>query len=86
MEKILKIIAYIVILVVVIPITIIELIFKIASFITVFLIFLVMMFLAPLFKDFYWPNPIQKFIDYVFSLNFVITGKVINSYKKALWL
>lgn len=84
MEKILKSIAYTIIFIVATPITIIELIFKIASFITVFSIFLVMMFLAPLFKDFYWPNPIQKFIDYVFSLNFVVTCKVINSYKKAL--
>lgn len=84
MEKILNFIAYCVIMIVAFPVTAIELIFKVMSFITLCLIFLIMMFMAPLFKNFTWPNSIQKFIDYTFSLNFVATGKIINSYKEAL--
>jgi hypothetical protein len=86
MDKILNFIAYIVIIIVAFPITVIEAIFKIAAFIMVCSIFIVMMFMAPLFKDLSWPKPIQKCVDYTFSMIFVVTCKVIDSYKKSLCL
>lgn len=79
-------IAYVVIFIIATPITIIELIFKIVSFVILFLIFIVMMFMAPLFRNFCWPNLIQKFINYVFSLHFTMTCKIIDTYKKSLCL
>lgn len=86
MDKILNFIAYIVIIIIAIPITILEAIFKIVSFVTLFIVFLMMMFAAPLFRNFSWPKPIQKLVDYTFSFYFAITSKVINAYKKALYL
>lgn len=86
MEKLLNFIAYCVIIVIAFPITVIELVFKIVAFITVCAIIIAIMFFAPLFKNFSWPKPIQKFIDYTFSINFVVTHKVIDSYKKSLCL
>lgn len=86
MEKLLNFIAYCVIIVIAFPITVIELVFKVVAFITVCAILIAMMFFAPLFKNFSWPKPIDKFIDYVFSMNFVVTCKVIDSYKKSLCL
>ena len=84
MEKILKFMACWVIIFIAFPVTIFELIFKIVIFITLCSILLIMMFFAPLFKNFSWPDPIQKFIDYVFSSKFIVTCKVIDSYKNAL--
>ena len=86
MEKIIKPIAYLIIFIIATPIAIVETIFKSISFILLCVMFIIMMFLAPLFKEYTWPNQVQKFIDYIFSFNFVITCKIINAYKKALYL
>jgi hypothetical protein len=84
MDKILNFVAYCVIIIIAFPITVIEAIFKIAAFVTVCTILIAMMFFAPFFKNFSWPKPIDKFIDYVFSMNFSITCKVIDTYKDSL--
>ena len=84
MGKILNFVAHCIIIIVALPVCTIELVFKVVAFITVCAILIAMMFFAPLFKNFSWPKSIDKFIDYVFSLNFVVTGKMIDAYKNAL--
>lgn len=83
-EKILDFISYTIIIIVALPVCTFELIFKSVVFIFWCAIFLMMMFMAPLFKNFSWPKPIVRFLDYVFSLNFTLTYKIISSYKSAL--
>ena len=84
MEKILNFVAYCVILIVAFPVTVVELIFKAVTFVTLCSVFLIMMFFAPLFKNITWPKSVEKFFDYVLSLNFIMTSKLINAYKDAL--
>lgn len=84
MGKILNFVAHCVVIIVALPVCTIELVFKSVTFILLCAIFLAMMFLAPIFKDLSWPKPIIRFVDYVFSLNFVATGKMIDAYKNAL--
>ena len=86
MEKIIKLVAYCVITIVATPVAIVETIFKSTTFILLCAMFVVMMFFAPIFKNCTWPEPIQKFIDYVFSLKFKATKKVFNKYTEALYL